>query len=118
MPVTWIEHKGKKILHTDYRNVTDEGEILALLKEATNIIRETPGKIRFLADFRNTNVPSNFMTEVKKNGKNLFKEKAERHAILGVTGIKKVLLKAYVVFSGENIKPFDSEKDAKDYLAA
>ena len=45
------------------------------------------------------------------------KGKSEKRAILGVGGIKKILLRAYSMVTGTNVTPFEDEEKAKDYLA-
>jgi len=56
------------------------------------------------------------MERSKQLGAEVFKVKTEKGAVLGVTGIKKVLLNAYNMVAGEKLRAFDSEEEAKEYL--
>ena len=54
---------------------------------------------------------------MKEYGKTYFKGKAEKRAFVGVQGLKKLILKAYTVIVGGNLKMFEDLEQAKDYLA-
>lgn len=116
MPVTWIEHKGKKIIHSDYRGYYTQEEMLANLDQLQKVIKETEGNVLILADIRDCNVNSKFMNEIKRVGKELLAARAEKTAILGITGVRKILVRTYNVFSGDEILAFDDEEKAKEYL--
>lgn len=57
------------------------------------------------------------MDEVKKVGNAVLKVKIQKTATVGITGIKKILFKAYIVFTGQkDVKLFDNQKEALDWL--
>ena len=69
-----------------------------------------------LSNFDGVPVGTEFMNKVKPWGKEL-QPKIKRQALLGVTGLKNILLQGYILFTGEKeIKTFDSEAEALDYL--
>jgi hypothetical protein len=56
--------------------------------------------------------------EVKVLGQEVFKEKTIKSAVLGVTGIKKILLVVYSKFSKDDVVAFDRYEDALEYLVS
>ena len=116
MPVSYITYKGKQILYVDYRNMVKQDELMQNLELQVKIFKESPGKILSLADMRGAIVNNEFMNKIKKYGKEVFSKKTEKAAILGITGVKKVLLTAYNKFSGDSLVVFDSEEEAKEFL--
>jgi hypothetical protein len=57
------------------------------------------------------------MERVKQLGRTVFSQKAERSALVGITGLKLVLLQAYIAFTGhKNIQVFRSEAAALEWL--
>jgi hypothetical protein len=114
MPVSWVEHKGKKILYADYRNQSGPAMMLTLEAELIEIRKHGKG-VLLLADFRGATTNDDFMTKAKAAGKEL-RELSHRSAALGITGVKKILLAAYNTFSGDKIKAFDTEDEAKAHL--
>ena len=118
MPVTWIEYKGKKIIYGDYRKLKGNELITAVNQEA-KLVQETPGNVLILDDFTGCIADSAFMEHAKKIGKEIIEPKTEKCAILGVEGMKKVLLNAYNWFTGAATRQrvFNSEFEAKEWLA-
>lgn len=116
MPVSWIEHKGKKILYFDNRGFDSPDTFLPNLETLKEEVIAADGGILILSDFRDTTVPTAFMTRVKKYGKEIFNAKFAKHAIIGITGLKKALATAYITFSGDKMVLYPSEEEAKDYL--
>ncbi len=59
------------------------------------------------------------MNELNKAGKEVFESKAEKQAILGLTGLKSILFQTYLRFTGtKTTKAFTSEDEAVDYLVS
>jgi len=55
------------------------------------------------------------MDKVKEAGKKT-KHLTIKSGVVGITGAKKLLLTAYSAFTGINIKAFDDEESAKEWL--
>ncbi len=116
MGAEWIFHKGKKILYINYNNLQKE-EQLELIRKATQILLDSGSKQNLtLSDIRNITVSQEFVDLAKKMGKQsgVVTKKA---AVVGVQGIRKVLLQTVNRFSGNPRKPFDTIEEAKDWLA-
>jgi len=116
MPVTVIVHSGKSILYIDYRGLKKKEEMLANLHEAVKIYRSHPTeKYRVLIDVTDAAGSQEWMDESKKYGKEMGKQTI-KSAILGVTGVKKVLLMGYNAVVGGRLKPFSTKDAALEYL--
>jgi hypothetical protein len=118
MPVSYIQYKGKTILYVDYRNMTGDQtkEAIAILEEEAREMRTWTHRGLILTDFRNAKASQEYMAHAKKLGKEVFAEKIQKSAALGITGVKNILLQAYNAFSKDKIVPFDSEEEAKEWL--
>ncbi|GAK51184.1 hypothetical protein U14_02426 [Candidatus Moduliflexus flocculans] len=117
MSATWIQYKGKRIIYADYRGLKGN-ELIAALDSEAKLAQEAPGKVLILDDFTGSVADSAFMEYAKKVGKEIVEPKTEKCAILGVEGMKKVLLNAYNWFTGAGThqRVFDSELAAKEWL--
>ena len=79
--------------------------------------KEADQPIYLLLDVRGTFVNPEVMDKLKHYGKTVFNGRSAKRAILGVTGVKKILLKGYNLFTSTSVTPFETEVEAKDYLA-
>lgn len=116
MPVSFIVHKGKKILYIDYSGIKKREEMIANLHEAVRQYKQTPENLRTLINVTDAAASKEWMAESKKYGKDLSGQTI-KGAIIGVTGVKKILLQAYNAVSQGSLKPFESKDEALDYLA-
>jgi len=118
MEVKMIEYRGKKIAYMDFRGAKDENDMITTLKQEYELERKLNERNLYrLANFENTYLSQKFMDEAKKMGKDIAKNKTVKSAFVGIVGVKKILLGAYIAFSGEkNFKTFDDEEDAKNWL--
>lgn len=115
MPIGWIEHKTRKILYIDLRGASTE-EMLKVVEEQKRMIDAASAPVLLLNDFRGTYATQEYMNKAKEYGK-LQKDKIARNAVLGIQGVKSILLGAYIRFSGSsNTKMFDDVEQAKEYL--
>lgn len=114
MSVEWITYKSKSILCSRYTNEDQFG----LLMRTYEMELQAPGLVIELADFTEAKkISGEFMEKVKELSKGHRKQKIAKTALLGVQGMKRVLLSAYLTLTGEkNIKTFDTETAALDWL--
>ena len=118
MPIAWKDCRGKKYLFVDYRGLKTEQDLLGLLEQYAQIVKSSPGKVMALADFTETSLSSNYMNRVKTLGKEVFTVKVHKTAVLGVVGLKKILMQGYLTFTGDkNTRAFTSEAEALNWLA-
>jgi hypothetical protein len=115
MGVQWLEHKGNNILYLDCRKLGPTEQI-ALLEKAAEVLMASPKKVRVLANVQDTYLTSEFMTTMKRLGKEVFALKVEKTAIVGVGGAKSVLLAAYNAAAGRDMVSFKTEAKALEWL--
>jgi hypothetical protein len=111
----WLTHNGKDILYEDYTNLTGE-QIARLVPAITKITEEKDYKdILLLLDFTNSFANKEATNAFGESGK-VSKDRLKKTAVLGITGVKKVLLNFVNRVSKVDAKPFSSEEDAKEWL--
>jgi len=109
-----ITYKGKEISYLDYRGMKLE-EILATIdKVSKNALLENKQRLQ-LSNLTGVFAVPEFMDKVKEAGKKT-RHLTTRSAVVGVTGTKKLLLNVYNTFTGANMKAFDDEESAKEWL--
>jgi hypothetical protein len=117
MGVSWIEYKGKKILHIDYRGAKSAADSLPILRQAIEIERGSEGNMLLLQNYTGTFANQEFYDEIKVLGKEV-QDKVFRNAVVGFDSIKRILLAGYRLFTGDKtIRTFDDEESAKEWLA-
>ena len=117
MPVSYIEHKGKKLLHVDFKDMKEKQIVLENIELMVKFYKEATEDIYLLLDVRGTYNDPEVMDKLKNYGKTVFKGRSKNRAILGITGMKKLLLRAYSTFTNTDVSVFETVEDAKDYLA-
>ncbi len=118
MGVSWIEHKGKKILHIDYRGAKGADDSLPILRQAIEIERGSEGNMLLLQNYTGTYANEKFYEEIKVLGKEV-QDKVFRNAVVGFDSIKRILLAGYRFFTGDKtIRTFDDEESAKEWLVS
>ncbi len=116
MSVRWIEHKGIKILYTDWRHKAPK-QLPALLQEYTEAFKSSEDdEIHRIADL--TDVPFNedIVNVGKQIGRDVFSKKQGKSIVLGITGIRKFYFKIYKFAAGYNLEAKDSLEEALDYI--
>ncbi len=114
--VKFIEHNRKEILLLDFSN-SDTDQVLKIIEQAKRVIRTKPEKsVLTLTDVTN----ARFNDEVGKGLKEftlLNKPYVRAAAVVGVTGLKRIIFGAVVAFSKRRLEAFDSREQAKSWLA-
>lgn len=115
MPISFIEHKGEKILFVDYTSCKSIDEMVKLLDDVRRLYERSTTKFKALNDFTGVSANNDFLNHANRY-KELFDAKTERTAILGVTGVKKILLNGYNIFVKNKQMPFSTKEEALEYL--
>jgi hypothetical protein len=116
MSVSYIFHKGKKIMIVDYTKCKTTADTLAVLEAVKDEYLKTNEMIISLNDFREAYGSREFMNRANQLGKELFDKRTLKTAAIGVVGIKKILVNAYNVFIKNKINIFDTKEEALDWL--
>ncbi len=116
MSVEWIEYRGRRILFVDFRAMSEDA-MIAQLDEEVAMLRAAPSKSRLLVEVTDAFTSSRFMAAAKAKAKEI-ESLIDRQAIVGVDGLKSILLRGFnAVSKGVILKPFDTEESAKEYLS-
>ena len=118
MPISYITYKGKDILYIDLRESKTEQRSKELLAETVKAYQESSGDIIALTNVEGAYMNPEIIEETKKYAKSLFTQRAKKRAMVGVKGLKKLIFNSYAKISGNNIRLFDTEEEAKEFLIA
>jgi hypothetical protein len=114
--IRFFTHRGKQILHLDFSNC-DEDEVLVTIEEAKKVIRiHPPQSILTLTNVEGAHYNmkvTNAMMEFAHGNKPFVKA----GAVIGISGLKKIVYDAVMKFSGRNLPAFDHIEKAKDWLS-
>jgi len=113
--VKWIEYKEVKILINDYSNLTGENFIETLQILTEHFLKQNYEDILLLLDIRNSYSNMEIIEALNISSKRI-KPFVKKSAVLGVTGVKKILLSVVNKISSLGAKPFVSEEEAKEWL--
>lgn len=112
----FIEHAGRRILYFDFRDVRDPSELLPLLDRAKAIVAAEPP----LSVLTLTNVAG---VHFNTTGVAAFKAMVEHNrpyikasAVVGMSGLTRVVYVAVVRLARRQIPTFDDEQSAKEWL--
>ena len=115
--VRWETYRGKQILRVDYSGLRGP-EFLPVMDQVRAVYKNQPrGSMLAFTDLRNSYGTDEVVEGFKKLA-SVTKLYDKKSAIIGVTGVKAVLLRAVTLFSQHSLKAFDDEKQALDWLVA
>lgn len=112
----FVEHRGKQIFLMDCRDASLE-EMEAVIAECIKQIRVLPEKSALTLTIAGG---TTFSGETISKLKELARDNApyvKAAAIVGVTGLYKIVFNAVSMFSKRKFNLFDTIDDAKDFLA-
>ena len=113
---SWIEHNGKEILYVDYSGLYDE-ELANATFEVNDFFKKLEKhEILILVDVRNSYATEKLTVDVLKKNATIAKPYAKKTAVVGVTKTQDVILTVVNMFSGLQVKPFNTVEEAKDWL--
>jgi len=113
--VNWIEHKEKKILFADYKDI-ELDEIEGVLKKLqVEYEGHAPHSVLDMTDVTNANYDRRTWKIFQEYGK-LAEPYIKASAVIGITKPQKIMLKAYQVVTRQKVKAFDTLEEAKDWL--
>jgi replicative superfamily II helicase len=115
----WITHKGERIFFTDLSGLGRHPDAFReeLMEAETEARQQPEGSLLVLTDVRDTVLSSEVMDFAKESSARMAKY-IRKEAIIGVAGIRQVLLDAVSRFSGQQFAAFDDIEAAKDWLVS
>lgn len=117
--ITTIDYKGKCILFLDHAGKGDKDLVNDLV--AGNVAIEQASKtgdVYVLANFSGAYLSEAAMDYLKSDESKRINAKIKKTAVIGIAGVKKILLNVYNKFMQNSIKVFDDFESAKEYLAS
>src|SRR5690349_21356414 len=114
--IRFIEHRGVRVLLTDYSPPITEAEGLAAMDECRRLVAQQPLQSLLLL----TNVTgAYFNTRAVQGLKDLAAHNSpyvRRSAVVGVSGLQKIIYQAVQRFAKRDIVLFSARQDALDWL--
>jgi len=115
--VAFIYHKGREILFLNFADCRVD-EVVPVIEEAKKSFSARPEQsVLTLTDVSNTRFDDKVAQAMKAFTVHN-KPYVAAAAVVGVTGIKKIIFEAVVLFSRRKLQTFDTIDQAKDWLAA
>ncbi|MBN1801952.1 MAG: hypothetical protein JW891_10625 [Candidatus Lokiarchaeota archaeon] len=111
----WENYKGQQILICDYRNLRGKEYIAAIEENLSNARRSNRTDLLILTDIRDSVVDVEVSNKLKELAGDI-KKITKKMAIVGLTGLKKLMLKFLNKVASMNIKPFEDINVAKEWL--
>ena len=115
--IAWTSHNNKPVLRIDYSGLRGP-ELLPVIRRVPTFYKDTPhDSVLCLVDVRKAFADNEVMDALKAVVK-ATKVYHKKVAVVGVEGVKGVLLLAVNLFAGLNMKPFPDEQQALDWLVS
>ena len=112
-----ITYKGKEILYANYSACKTNEEALLVLEKSFEKLRSSPIKMRVLVNVENAVGTREFQKKAKELSK-ATEGKVLKRAVLGISGMKKVLLMGFNNFTKTKAHPFDTKEEALEFLVS
>ncbi len=114
--VEFIKHNGKELLYLDFSN-SKPSDVFLIINEAKQTIRTRPeNSVLTLTDVTNMRFDDRVTQQMKEFTVHN-KPYVRAAAVVGVEGIKKIILNAVMLFSKRKFHTFDTIESAKHWLA-
>jgi len=111
----WRKSKDQWFLYLDCREL-DEKQLLEILDEAAEILKPMTAKVPVMANVEGTTLSTEFMEKLKQLATEVYAEKVDYSAIVGVSGVKKVLLSSYNFLLKQDMRAFNNEEEALEWI--
>jgi len=114
--VRFITYQGKQILLHDFSNLLKVEDAMAAIAESRTIVRKQPlNSVLTLTDVTSSRFNRDIVEALKELTKGN-KPHVKAGAIVGMTGIQRVVYVAVTQFTGRRLPTFSSMEEAKDHL--
>jgi hypothetical protein len=111
--VQWLNHNGYRILSADYSGLYEADYLKTMETVKQLLLKEPPNSIVLvMANVTNTHASGKVRDKGKEVAEAMGKFKGQAYAVIGVTGIMKVIAKTFV----RSMYFANSEEDAKAHL--
>ncbi len=117
MKSKWIEYQGKKILYQDFSALFyNSAAVKEELKAVQEIVLKEPmNSVLVISNFKDTQIGADLMSDLNEASAKT-KDHVHKTAVLGVTGFKRALGDMLSRLTGQPLKYFENEEEAKNWL--
>lgn len=114
--VRFITHQGKQVLLFDYRDLSDEDEILAMVEERKRVVTSQPKQsLLTIADLTGARFSRKTITKIKEA--NVYDRPfVRRAALVGVDDSQKAAVEAVNMFARRDWAMFATLAEALDWI--
>jgi hypothetical protein len=114
--VSWIEHKGKRIILEDMSSLREATDIYAVSDTSTALICKQPeASVLLITNVTGTRYNPSVINRLKENTK-LTNPYMKAYVIVGIKGLAQVILESFVIFTGLDVKMCDTLEEGKEWL--
>jgi hypothetical protein len=114
--IRFTEHQGTRILLLDFAGIRDPDEAMREIRHCREVVaRQPPSSLLVMTMVRD----GRYNAAVLQGMKDLAAHNApyvRASAVVGMSGLHRIAYQAVILFSKRNIKVFDQEADALDWL--
>jgi len=116
--IQFVDYKGKKILLEDFSNIKSETELIALMKQAGEIIRAQPKySVLVAVDMTNARYSPRVVQASKEvsAGNTIY---IRASTLVGISAGMNMLVQSINAFTGRKLKTFATREEAMEWLIA
>jgi hypothetical protein len=120
MGLSWIEHKGTKILHIDASNLgSDFAQLKTVLDSLTATLnKQSKDSVLGLADLRNTMLNNSILITLMSNAPLAAPYFRKSALVIEPNRARRILLDSFGQFVGKLPRRFESLEEAKNWLVS
>jgi len=111
-----INHKGREIFYIDFSNSKNQDEVFLTINEASKYITSQKENSLYLL----TNLSNAFFNSAVKNRMKEYLEQnkpyTKKSAVFGMNGLIRILYNGLMKLTRRDVRSFETEEQAKDYL--
>jgi hypothetical protein len=112
----FIEHKGKRILHFDYRGIREPQEAITAIEHSMEVAKQHPPKsLLIMTSVRDARYNAAVLQKLKELA-STNEPYVKASAVVGMGGLHRIAYQAVILFSRRKIQTFDQEEEALDWL--
>lgn len=115
--IRFVDHRGSRILLLDYAGIRDPDEAVREIRRSMQFVAGQPkASLRVLTLVRDARYNAAVLQALKELASHN-EPYVKASAVVGMGGLHRIAYQAIILFSKRNIKTFDGEAEALDWLA-
>lgn len=115
--IRWVEHKGKRILLHDFSGISNPFDVLPAVATSRAVVAAQPkGSVLTLTNVTGSRFNKEIVDALKELA-NHNKPYVKAGAVVGLSGLQRIVYVAITQFTGRRLPTFSSAEEAMDWLA-